>query len=101
MEQAARHGRNPVTGEAITIEGRRLVQFSSDDAFLDSMGAETTRQVLGFGVFEVKVYPGYEGRNPRTGQIVQVPEKRGGLFQAAPELLARLKPFAAGSSDAQ
>ena len=33
-------------------------------------------EIRGFGSFSIKEYDGYEGRNPRTGEIVEVKPKR-------------------------
>jgi integration host factor subunit beta len=38
-------------------------------------------EIRGFGSFKVKDYQGYNGRNPRTGQSVQVQPKRLPFFR--------------------
>ena len=37
-------------------------------------------EIRGLGSFEVKEYKGYQGRNPRTGQLVDVKPKRTPFF---------------------
>jgi len=43
-------------------------------------------EVRGFGNFIVKNYAGYKGRNPKTGDIVDVPAKRLPFFKVGKEL---------------
>jgi len=43
-------------------------------------------ELRGFGSFNVKEYDGYNGRNPKTGEIVQVQPKRLPVFRAGREL---------------
>lgn len=43
-------------------------------------------EIRGFGSFKVKDYQGYNGRNPKTGQSVQVGPKRLPFFRPGKEL---------------
>jgi integration host factor subunit beta len=43
-------------------------------------------EIRGLGAFHVKSYQGYQGRNPKTGQVVQVPPKRVPFFKVGKEL---------------
>ena len=47
-------------------------------------------ELRGFGVFSVKVRPSRMGRNPRTGDPVEVGEKRAPFFRTGKELRERL-----------
>jgi integration host factor subunit beta len=49
-------------------------------------------ELRGFGTFHVRSYRAYKGRNPRTGQIVEVKPKRLPHFKASTELAARIDP---------
>lgn len=49
-------------------------------------------EIRGLGSFKVKHYPGYIGRNPKTGESVAVPEKRLPVFRLGKELKAMLNP---------
>lgn len=70
--------------------------ISSDESSLivntvvDSMKTALTNggrvEIRGFGSFKVKEYGAYAGRNPRTGNNVQVHPKRLPFFRAAKEL---------------
>lgn len=43
-------------------------------------------EIRGFGSFSVREYKAYNGRNPRTGNTVEVPEKRLPRFKVGKEL---------------
>lgn len=43
-------------------------------------------EIRGFGSFKVKEYESYSGRNPRTGDKVEVRPKRLPFFRAGKEL---------------
>ncbi len=43
-------------------------------------------EIRGFGSFKMKEYGGYTGRNPKTGESVQVKPKRMPFFKAGKEL---------------
>jgi len=47
-------------------------------------------EIRGLGAFHVKHYDGYQGRNPKTGQVIQVKPKRGLLFRTGKELRDRV-----------
>ena len=38
-------------------------------------------QLVGFGTFEMKTHPARQGRNPRTGEPIQIPESRSLAFK--------------------
>ncbi len=43
-------------------------------------------EIRGFGSFTNKVYDPYQGRNPRTGEIIHVSEKKLPFFKVGKEL---------------
>lgn len=47
-------------------------------------------ELRGFGAFSVKQRDARTGRNPRTGEAVEVPEKRVPFFKTGKELRERL-----------
>ena len=47
-------------------------------------------EVRGFGTFEVREYPAYVGRNPKTGAQVSVPPKKAPFFKAGKSLKQKL-----------
>ncbi len=47
-------------------------------------------EIRGFGSFKVKRYEGYQGRNPKTGQIIEVSDKKLPFFKVGKELKERV-----------
>ena len=47
-------------------------------------------EIRGFGSFKVKIYDGYKGRNPKTGEIIEVKAKRLPFFKVGKELRERV-----------
>jgi len=56
------------------------------DALKDGQGIE----IRGFGSFTIREYRAYDGRNPRTGEIVKVAQKRLPFFKVGKELRERV-----------
>lgn len=54
-------------------------------------------ELRGFGAFSVKHRDGRVGRNPRTGESVEVPEKSVPFFKTGKELRERLNEGYTGS----
>ncbi|AMD91704.1 HU family DNA-binding protein [Desulfomicrobium orale] len=61
------------------------------DTFFESMREALLRgdriEIRGFGSFKIKQYEGYTGRNPKTGESVQVKPKKMPFFKAGKGLL--------------
>ncbi|MDX2177918.1 MAG: HU family DNA-binding protein [Candidatus Sumerlaeia bacterium] len=55
------------------------------EVFMDQVKAGLSRDekvsLVGFGTFYVKVQRARQGRNPRTGQSIAIPEKRVTVFK--------------------
>ena len=47
-------------------------------------------EIRGFGMFQVRSYKGYEGRNPQTGEAIHVAPKRLPFFKVSKNLAARI-----------
>jgi len=47
-------------------------------------------EIRGFGSFKVKDYSSYQGRNPKTGEVIQVREKKLPYFKVGKELKERV-----------
>ncbi len=64
------------------------------NAIFETIGAGLARgdriEIRGFGSFAVKEYAPRIGRNPRTGEAVQVPAKRRLNFKIGKELRRRI-----------
>src|SRR3954468_21830290 len=55
-------------------------------------------EIRGVGAFHVKHYEGYQGRNPKTGEVIPVKPKRGLLFRTGKELRDRVNRGAEAAS---
>jgi integration host factor subunit beta len=51
-------------------------------------------EIRGFGSFEIREYRAYEGRNPRTGEAVEVKPKKLPFFKVGKELKERINDSA-------
>lgn len=47
-------------------------------------------EIRGLGSFRVKQYDGYKGRNPKTGEIIEVNRKKLPFFKVGKELKERV-----------
>ena len=47
-------------------------------------------QVVGFGTFEIRTRAARKGRNPRSGDTIQIPESKSVGFKAGKGLKARI-----------
>jgi nucleoid DNA-binding protein len=72
------------------IDVKKIVQRTLD-AVVDSLQRGETVELRNFGVFKVKGRRGRVGRNPRTGEEVQVPEKKVVVFKPGLILKNRVK----------
>jgi len=50
-------------------------------------------EIRGLGSFKVKDYDGYEGRNPKTGEIIKVKPKKLPFFKVGKELKERVDVY--------
>lgn len=58
-------------------------------------------EIRGFGSFYSKTYEAREGRNPRTGEAINVPEKTHVLFRVGKELKGRVDAVNRDEDDTQ
>jgi integration host factor subunit beta len=47
-------------------------------------------EIRGLGSFKVKRYEGYKGRNPKTGEVIEVSRKKLPFFKVGKELKERV-----------
>ena len=67
------------------------------DSMKDALCRGENIEIRGLGAFHVKHYEGYQGRNPKTGEVIPVKPKRGILFRTGKELRDRVnRPDDAG-----
>ncbi len=60
------------------------------DAMSSAFMREERIEIRGFGSFTIRHYPGYEGRNPRTGAKLAIPGKRLPFFKAGRDITDRI-----------
>lgn len=70
----------------ISIDEATLVVNTFVDCMKDALLQGDRVEIRGFGSFKVKEYGAYAGRNPRTGERVEVTPKRLPFFRAGKEL---------------
>ena len=72
--------------EGITKARAELVVNCVFDTMTEALQRGEGIEIRGFGSFTVRPYKAYTGRNPRTGQPVDVPSKRLPFFKVGKEL---------------
>lgn len=80
------------------LSGRTNLTNYKADEVVDIIFDAMTRALIngeridirGFGNFVLKQYEGYLGRNPRTGQRIEVPPKKLPLFKVGKDLKERV-----------
>ncbi len=70
----------------ISTEDATTVITTFVDSMKEAMVEGDRVEIRGFGSFKVKNYEGYAGRNPRTGQKVEVKSKKLPFFRPGKEL---------------
>ena len=60
-------------------------------AITDSLGREERVTLVGFGTFQVMERKAGRGRNPQTGEIIQIPAKKAPKFRTGKELKEKVK----------
>lgn len=82
---------------AILVQKRGITQKQAEstvetifESMKDALCAGDNIEIRGLGAFHVKHYEGYQGRNPKTGQVIPVKPKRGILFRTGKELRDRV-----------
>ena len=74
------------------IPFRRAEQVTSEifDAMSEALIAGDRIEIRGFGSFVVKEYDSYTGRNPKTGEPIDVKPKKLPFFKVGKELKKRV-----------
>jgi integration host factor subunit beta len=82
---------------AMLVSRRQLTQKQAEqtvetifEAMKDALCRGENIEIRGLGAFHVKQYQGYNGRNPKTGEVIPVKPKRGILFRTGKELRERV-----------
>ena len=76
--------------EGITVKEAELAVRSVFASIENALGKEDRVEIRGFGSFKVKAYRSYQGRNPKTGEMIQVKDKKLPFFKVGKELKDRV-----------
>jgi integration host factor subunit beta len=76
--------------EGLTIKKAELVVNIIFEDMSTTLAQNDRIEIRGFGSFKVKNYEGYQGRNPKTGKIIEVSEKKLPFFKVGKELKERV-----------
>ncbi len=60
------------------------------DSIVKALTEEGRVEIRGFGAFTVREYKSYTGRNPKTGEKIQVPSKKLPFWKTGLELKQRV-----------
>jgi integration host factor subunit beta len=70
----------------VTQKVAKVIVDTLFDGMKESLEKGERIEIRGFGSFMVRNYGGYKGRNPKTGEIVDVPPKKLPFFKVGKEL---------------
>ncbi len=76
--------------ENLTIKKAEMVVNTMFGAVEQALVQGDRVEIRGFGSFKVKDYDGYQGRNPKTGEIIDVGQKKLPFFKVGKELKERV-----------
>jgi integration host factor subunit beta len=85
-----------VAAEVSKPDAERLVS-SFLSAITEALQNGEKLEIRGFGSFKVRDRKARQGRNPRTGETIEIPAQRGVAFKPSKELAALLNPSAGRS----
>ena len=70
----------------IPANAAKVIVDNIFDSMRESMEKGERIEIRGFGTFMVRKYGAYKGRNPKTGEFVDVPPKKLPFFKVGKEL---------------
>jgi integration host factor subunit beta len=71
---------------AITRVKAETVVNTIFDTMVEALMKDDRIEIRGFGSFVNRYYEAYQGRNPRTGEVIDVKEKKLPFFKVGKEL---------------
>ncbi len=66
---------------SISIEEATIIVSTFFDSIKEALKAGKRVEIRGFGSFKIKEYQGYTGRNPSSGELVEVKPKKLPFFR--------------------
>lgn len=76
--------------EGISQKKAKLVIDTMFACMAETLSREERVDIRGFGTFKIKHYDGYQGRNPKTGEPVDVKPKKLPCFKVGKALKERV-----------
>mgnify|MGYP005830986205 CR=1 FL=1 len=76
--------------EGITLRAAEVAVNVTFESMEKALMQGDRVEIRGFGSFKVKTYDGYKGRNPKTGELIEVRPKRLPFFKVGKELKERV-----------
>ena len=74
----------------ITKKDTKIIVDVIFNSMIDALKRGEKIEIRGFGSFEVKNREARHGRNPKTGEIVNIPQKKTIFFKVGEELKKRV-----------
>ena len=72
--------------EKLTLKKAEIVVNAFFENLADALVQDERIEIRGFGSFKVKYYDCYKGRNPKTGDLIEVDGKKLPFFKVGKEL---------------
>ena len=79
IESLAKH-------ENLTLKKAEMAVNAIFENMVEALVVNERIEIRGFGSLKVKFYNGYKGRNPKTGDIIEVEGKKLPFFKVGKEL---------------
>ena len=76
--------------EGITLKAAEAAVNVTFQSMENALIRSDRLEIRGFGSFKVKNYEGYKGRNPKTGELIEVQSKKLPFFKVGKELKERV-----------
>lgn len=76
--------------EGITLKAAEVAVNVVFQSMEDALARGDRLEIRGFGSFKVKCYECYKGRNPKSGEIIEVKPKKLPFFKVGKELKERV-----------
>jgi integration host factor subunit beta len=76
--------------ENLTLKKAEMVVNTLFENMVEALAHDERIEIRGFGSFKVKFYNGYKGRNPKTGELIEVGGKKLPFFKVGKELRERV-----------
>jgi len=72
--------------QGLSLKAAETMVNTFFETIADGLIEEERAEIRGFGSFKTKTYGGYQGRNPKRGQPIQVNPKKLPVFKVGKEL---------------